>query len=83
MTSHARVLVIAEDSIGDLLSTAIRTNGYEVHACRTPLDAIQVLERHSPQIGYAVLSAGAPRAREVGELLASEYPAIQQLLLSA
>jgi len=83
MTSHARVLVIAEDAIGDLLALALRTNGYEVHACRTPLDAIQVLEQHSPQIGYAVLSTGAPRALEVGELLTDEYPAIQQVLLSA
>lgn len=82
MTSNVRVLVIADDFLGDILSAAIRTNGYEVHACRTPLDAIQVLERHSPQICYAVLSAAEPHALEVGELLTDEYPAIQQLLLS-
>lgn len=82
MTMHAGVIVIAEQTFEEALATAIRTNGYEVHACRTPLDAIQVLELHSDQISYAVLSTAEPRALEVGELIADEYPAIQRLLLA-
>jgi hypothetical protein len=83
MSSHSCVLVVAEPQLRDALALAVRTNGYGVFECQTPLDAIQVLERHSSDIGYAVLSSATPRAFELRELLAEEYPAIQPLLLSA
>ena len=82
MSSHPCVLVVAEPQLCDALALAVRTNGYGVFECRTPLDAIQVLERHSSDIAYAVLSPATPRALELRELLAEEYPAIQPLLLS-
>ena len=76
------VLVLAEPDLRDALALAVRTNGYEVFACQTPLDAIQLLERHSLQIGYAVLSPQTPRALELHDLLVDEYPTIQPMLLS-
>ncbi|HEY5928220.1 MAG TPA: hypothetical protein VIV11_41315 [Kofleriaceae bacterium] len=57
-------------------------NGYEVLACQTPLEAIQLLEQFSRDIGFAVLSPAAPQALDLRELLADEYPAIQRLVLS-
>ena len=74
------VLVLGDTLLVEQLSSAVRSNGYEALGCRTPLDAIQLLERHSSRIGYAVLAA---EAWEVGTLLASEYPQIQSLVLSA
>jgi DNA-binding response OmpR family regulator len=82
MTSCSCVLVVAEQNLRDALSAAVRMNGYEVLACQTPLEAIQLLERHSSRIGYAVLSPAAPRVLELRELLADEYPAIQPMVLS-
>lgn len=82
MTSPSCVLVLAEPALRDALAMAVRTNGYEVLACKTPLEAIQLLERHSRNIGYAVLSPEAPQALDLRELLADEYPAIQRLVLS-
>jgi len=81
-TFSSRVLVLAEPALRDALATAVRANGYEVLACRTPLEAIQMLELHSRDIGYAVLSRTAPQALELRELLADEYPAIQRVMLS-
>lgn len=82
MTHDPCVLVLGERSLCDAVATAVRTNGYEAFECLTPLDAIQLLERHSPRIGYAVLSGAAPQALELCTLLADEYPRIQQLVLS-
>ena len=83
MTTHSCVLVLAEPPIRDALASAVRMNGYEVLSCQTPLEAIQLLEQHSPKIGYAVLSPASPQALDLRELLAEEYPAIQPLVLSA
>jgi hypothetical protein len=83
MTSCSCVLVVAEQTLRDELSAAVRLNGYEVLSCQTPLEAIQLLERHSSRIGYAVLSPAAPRVLELRELLADEYPAIQRMVLSS
>ncbi len=83
MTSCSCVLVVAEQTLRDELSAAVRLNGYEVLSCQTPLEAIQLLERHSSRIGYAVLSPAAPRVLELRELLADEYPAIQPMVLSS
>jgi len=82
MTTPSCVLVLAEPGLRDELATAVRANGYEVLACQTPLEAIQLLQRYSRGIGYAVLSPAAPQALELRELLADEYPAIQPLVLS-
>ena len=83
MTSCSCVLVVAEQTLRDELAAAVRLNGYEVLSCQTPLEAIQLLERHSSRIGYAVLSPAAPRVLELRELLADEYPAIQPMVLSS
>ena len=83
MTSHACVLVVAEPNLRDALTAAVRSNGYEAFECQTPLEAIQLLERHSSKIAYAVLSPAAPRVLELRELLAEEYPAIQRMVLSS
>jgi len=77
------LLLMAESDLQDALASAIRTNGYEVHACQTPLDAVQVLEQHSSRICYAVLSLASPRALEVGSWIEQEYPSIERLVLSA
>jgi hypothetical protein len=82
MMTDASVLVLVEEPLRNDIVTAVRTNGYEAHACNTPLDVIQILERHGGRIGYAVLSPGAPRALEIRELIADEYPSIQPLVLS-
>ena len=82
MTSSSCVLVVAEQTLREELSAAVRLNGYEVLSCQTPLEAIQLLERYSSRIGYAVLSPAAPRVLELRELLADEYPAIQPMVLS-
>jgi hypothetical protein len=82
MTPPCCVLVLAEPTLRDTVELAARLNGYVVLACRTPLEAIQLLELHSRNIGYAILSSAAPQALELRELLADEYPAIQQFVLS-
>lgn len=82
MTLHPCVLVLAETPLRDAIATAVRSNGYDVLACTTPLEAIHMLERHGNQIGYAVLSPATPRALELRELLADEYPTIERLVLS-
>ena len=81
MTQEPWVLVLAEESVREPLTAAVRTNGSEVLTAETPLEAIQLLERHSDYIGYAVLSPAVPNAVALGELLADEYPAIQRLVL--
>lgn len=83
MPPRSCVLVVAEPSLREPLARAVRTNGYEVLTCQTPLEAIQLLERHSPSIEYAVLSPATPQALDLRELLAEEYPAIQRLVLSS
>lgn len=83
MPPRACVLVIAEPSLREALARAVRTNGYDVLACQTPLEAIQLLERHGTSIEYAVLSPASPQALELHELLTEEYPAIQRLVLSS
>jgi hypothetical protein len=83
MSSPPCVLVLADPYLRDAVEIAARLNGYRVLACQTPLEAIQLLEMHSRNIGYAVLSSAAPQALELRELLTDEYPAIQQFVLSA
>ena len=82
MALHSCVLVLAETPLRHASATAGRSNGYDVLACTPPLEAIHMLERHGDQIGYAVLSPATPRALELRELLADEYPAIERLVLS-
>jgi hypothetical protein len=82
LNTDPSVLVLVEEPLRAEIVSAVRTNGYEAHACKTPLDVIQILERYGKRIAYAVLSPAAPRALEVRELLADEYPSIQPLVLS-
>ena len=82
MREHG-VLVVAEEPFRDELASLVRTNGYEALTCRTPLEAIHALERHGGRIGYVVLSPQSPRALELQELLADEYPGVQPMVLSA
>ena len=83
MPTPSCVLVLAEPHLRDAVAFAVRLNGYQVLACQTPLEAIQLLELHNRNIGYAILSPTAPQALELRELLADEYPAIQQYVMSS
>jgi len=83
MPPRSCVLLLAEPNLRDAVAFAVRLNGYRVLACQTPLEAIHLLELHSRNIGYAILSPTTPQALELRELIADEYPAIQQFVLSS
>ena len=59
MTSCSCVLVVAEQTLRDELSAAVRLNGYEVLSCQTPLEAIQLLES-MPELSIVLMDIMMP-----------------------
>ena len=76
-------LVIADEPLRSQLVDAARHRGYEPHAARTPLDAIQALVRDGDKIRYAILSSAPSWTLPLRELIAEEYPGIHRLMLVA
>jgi hypothetical protein len=82
MSSGPCVLIVVEQPLRDSLASALRTNGFEALECHSRVDAVRVLESRAADICYAVLAPDATNAWEVTELLVSEYPGIERLVLS-
>lgn len=75
------VLVVAEPPLQEVAAGVVRDNGMKPLLCRTPLDAIQHLERQGSVIAYAILSSLAWGGLELRALLTDEYPDVARVLL--
>ncbi len=82
MNTGPCVLLVVEQPLRESLTSALRTNGFEALTCTTRGDALRVLESRADDICYAVLAPDSAGAWEVTELLVTEYPAIERLVLS-
>lgn len=75
------VLVVAESPLQEVAAAVVRDNGMTPLLARTPLDAIQHLERYHDGIAYAILSSLAWGGLELRALLTDEYPDVARVLL--
>jgi hypothetical protein len=71
------VLVHADEPLQELAAEVVRNSGLVPLVCKTPLDAIQLLEKHGPRIGHAILSTRAHGGLDMRTLLADEHPTIK------
>ena len=78
-SNRDHVVVLADSPLRDLLTRAVADNGFQVIAARTPLDAIQILERLGSSIAYVVLAV----AHALRDVLAEDYPQIRPVVLVA
>ena len=82
MTSPSCVLVLAEPTLRERTRDGRCTTATKCSPAKRRSEAIQLLELHSGNIGYAVLSPEGCKRSTSGTLLADEYPTIQRLVLS-
>jgi hypothetical protein len=75
-------LVIADAPLGRVLGALYRAYGYEVVVPKTPLDAVQALLA-TDRVAIVIVSQSAGWAAGLRELIAEEFPEIDQIVLVA
>lgn len=74
-------LVLAVEPLRSALVASVMARGFAVETCTTPLDAIQILERLGPRIGYALISSVPDGGVALRRLLLDAYPDIKSIVL--
>ena len=81
MDGRPIVLVVAAPPTQQRIAAVARVGAREVAVARTPLDAIQLLERRGDQSGVAILSSQVDWGLELRDLISTDYPAIRRIFL--
>lgn len=76
-------LVIAEEPVARTVGDLCRRRNYEVASAKTPLEAINALVSLGARVGVFVIAASAPWSAELTELVADEFPEIDQVITIA
>jgi len=75
------LLLVADEPVrGAVWELAIRA-GYDVYACRTPLEVVDTLVGIGDNVACVVMDSGARWGRGLREFLADEYPRLQRMIL--
>ena len=73
--------MIAAEPLRSSLVELARDRHFDVHACATPLETCQVLERAGARLAYAIIASDPPWGRELRKLLDDEHPEIKSIML--
>ena len=75
------LLLVADEPIRGAVWELATRAGYDVYACRTPLEVVDTLVGASDGIACVVVESGASWSRGLREFLSDEYPRLQRLIL--
>lgn len=75
------VLVVADPPTEQRIAAIARVGAREVALARTPLDAVQFLERRGDQIDVAILSSRVDWGLQLRDLIATDYPDVRRIFL--
>jgi hypothetical protein len=81
MDGRSIVLVVADPRTQQRIAAVARVGARQVEVARTPLDAVQLLERRGDQIGLAIVSSQVDWGLALRELIATDYPTIGRIFL--
>jgi len=75
------LLLVADEPVRGAVWEMATHAGYDVFACRTPLEVVDTLVGAADRIGCVVLESEAGWGNGLREFLAEEYPRLQRLIL--
>lgn len=75
------LLLVADEPIRGAVWELATRGGYDVFACRTPLDVVDTLVGASDRIACVVMESAVQWGKGLREFLADEYPRLQKLIL--
>jgi hypothetical protein len=77
------LLLVADEPIRGAVWELATRGGYDVFACRSPLDVIDTLVGAGDRLACVVLESTVPWGTGLRELLAEEYPKLDTVILIA
>jgi hypothetical protein len=75
------LLLVADEPIRGAVWELATRGGYDVFACRTPLEVVDTLVGAGDRIACVVMESGAGWGSGLREFLADEYPRLQRMIL--
>lgn len=75
------MLIVANEPHRSALAAYAVESQLEILAPRTPLDVVQMLEKHAPRIAYVVVTSDPVWGHEVRQLIRHEYAEIESIAL--
>lgn len=75
------LLLVADEPIRGAVWEMATRGGYDVFACRTPLEVVDTLVGAGDRIACVVMESEAHWGNGLREFLADEYPQLQKMIL--
>ena len=81
LDGHDALLLVADEPIRGAVWELATRGGYDVFACRTPLEVVDTLVGAGDRIACVVMESAAQWGSGLREFLADEYPRLQTMIV--